>query len=215
MSCPLCRRAKARRACPALGQDICPVCCGTKRLSEIACPPDCVYLASARVHPPAVAMRQRQSDVSLLVRSMQDLSDHQANLLLLTLQSIDRYQPGDFHRLLDQDVVEATEALAATLETATRGLIYEHRAQSLPAERLVVALKQVLAEARGNAGTKFDRDAAAVLRNIAETASRCKANEPDNRRAFVEWLKRVMREGKRQERPPVATDDDATRLIVP
>ncbi len=53
MTCPLCSQRKARRACPALGHQICAVCCGTKRLTQIPCPSDCVYLASAREHPPA------------------------------------------------------------------------------------------------------------------------------------------------------------------
>ena len=51
MSCPLCHTRKPRRACPALNQTICAVCCGTKRLIEIQCPDDCVYLTSAREHP--------------------------------------------------------------------------------------------------------------------------------------------------------------------
>ena len=62
--CPLCGERTARRGCPALGQQICAVCCGTKRLIEIALPGDCVYLASAREHPPAVAVRQQQRDVA-------------------------------------------------------------------------------------------------------------------------------------------------------
>ena len=48
MLCPLCGKRNARRACPALGHLICAVCCGTKRLTEIACPSDCGYLATAR-----------------------------------------------------------------------------------------------------------------------------------------------------------------------
>ena len=44
MVCPLCGERKAKRACPALNRHICAVCCGTKRLVEINCPADCVYL---------------------------------------------------------------------------------------------------------------------------------------------------------------------------
>src|SRR4029079_6022625 len=50
--CPLCGVRRARRGCPALGKQICAVCCGTKRLVEIQCPSDCAYLATAREHPP-------------------------------------------------------------------------------------------------------------------------------------------------------------------
>jgi len=74
MSCPLCRDRRGRRACPALGESICSICCGTKRLVEVPCPSDCGYLASAREHPPAVVVRQRQKDLGLLAHFMRDLN---------------------------------------------------------------------------------------------------------------------------------------------
>src|SRR5213593_1272785 len=42
--CPLCSARKGKRACPALRTTICSACCGEKRIVEIACPADCVYL---------------------------------------------------------------------------------------------------------------------------------------------------------------------------
>ena len=48
MRCPLCQSRPPRRACPALGREICPVCCGTKRQVEIRCPESCVYLSQRR-----------------------------------------------------------------------------------------------------------------------------------------------------------------------
>ncbi|HYT73137.1 MAG TPA: hypothetical protein VEL79_00190, partial [Vicinamibacterales bacterium] len=57
--CVLCSARAAKRACPALGREICPSCCATKRLVEIACPPDCGYLSAARAHPAAVVQRQQ------------------------------------------------------------------------------------------------------------------------------------------------------------
>src|ERR1700704_4766830 len=57
--CPLCGQRKARRGCPALDKQICAVCCGTKRLVQIECPPDCAYLAVAREHRPPAAARSR------------------------------------------------------------------------------------------------------------------------------------------------------------
>ena len=149
--CPLCGEQKARRACPALGKQICAVCCGTKRLTQIACPSDCVYLAVAREHPPAVAVRRQQHDVAALVRYMRDLSERQSQLFFLIVTFLLRYQPPELHPLIDEDVAEAMGALAATFETAARGVIYEHRAASLSAERLVSGLKPLLAEA-GQAG---------------------------------------------------------------
>src|SRR5262249_11210358 len=81
--CPLCGTRKARRGCPAVGQQICPVCCGTKRLVEIACPGDCPWLASAREHPPAVAVRRHQRELGLVVQFMRDLNERQSELFFL------------------------------------------------------------------------------------------------------------------------------------
>jgi hypothetical protein len=44
--CPRCESRKAKRSCPALGADICPVCCAEGRLTTIACPTDCIHLGA-------------------------------------------------------------------------------------------------------------------------------------------------------------------------
>ena len=191
--CPLCGTRKARRGCPALDKQICPICCGTKRLVEIPCPADCAWLASAREHPPAVFVRQQQRDLTQLVQFMRDLDRRQSQLFFLINTFIKEYQPPDLHAPVDDDVVEAADALAATYETAARGVIYEHRAQSLPAERLATALKPLLADAGKGLGSAFERDAAVVLRRVSAAAREVKAHEPQNKRAFLELLQRVMR----------------------
>src|SRR4030095_1117241 len=144
MSCPICRTRKPRRACPALQQTICPVCCGTKRLTEIQCPDDCVYLTSAREHPAAVVKRQQEHDVAILLPTLQGLTERQHQLFFLLQSLIARHTPEGFSRLLDDDVAEAAAAVAATLETAARGVIYDHAAQSLPAQRLAAGKKSEL-----------------------------------------------------------------------
>ena len=193
MVCPLCETRKARRACPALNQQICAVCCGTKRLVEIDCPADCVWLASAREHPPAVVVRQQQRDLGLLVQFMRDLNRRQSQLFFLVNSFVNEYQPESLHSLVDADIADAADALAATYETAARGVIYEHRPQSLPADRLVAAIKPLLAEAGKGQGTPFERDAAVVLRRVADAARDVAKHDPANQRAYVELLKRVMR----------------------
>lgn len=47
-ACVSCGQRKGKRSCPALGGLICPKCCGTKRVVEIHCPPDCRYLSHER-----------------------------------------------------------------------------------------------------------------------------------------------------------------------
>jgi hypothetical protein len=190
--CPLCASRKTRRSCPALGKQICPVCCGTKRLVEIACPSDCPWLASAREHPPAVFVRQRARDMGLLIKSMRDLNERQTQLFLMVASLIKAYTPQDLRAIADTDVIEAAEALAATYETAARGLIYEHRPQSLQAERLAATLKPVLTEAGKGLGSAFDRDAAVVLRCMSAAAREWQSQNPAQPKAFMELLQRVL-----------------------
>src|SRR6476646_9038375 len=115
--CPLCGVRRARRGCPALGKQICAVCCGTKRLVEIQCPSDCPYLATARVHPAAVTVRQQQRDVASLTHAVRDLSERQSELFFLINSFLQQYKPPELQALVDLDVVDAVAALAGTFET--------------------------------------------------------------------------------------------------
>ena len=133
MLCPSCGQRKARRACPALGASICPVCCGTKRLVDIKCPSDCGYLASAREHPAAVVRRRQERDVEQLLPTIRHLTERQYQIFFLFHSLIARFTPHGFTRLVDADVADAASAVAATLETAARGVIYEHTPQGPPA----------------------------------------------------------------------------------
>jgi len=212
--CPLCGQRKARRACPALGKQICPVCCGTKRLVQIHCPADCIYLATARDHPPAAHVRRQQHDIGLLVHVMRDLSERQTQLFFLVNTFLIQYQPPELQPLIDDDVTEAAAAFAATLETSARGVIYEHRPASLAAERLMNALKPVLNEAGGRGSTAFERDAAVVMRRIEEAARQVRSGDESNRRAYLDLLGRVLRRKDDATEPP-EEKSEAPRLILP
>src|ERR1700692_1380639 len=45
--CPICNKRRAERYCPAQGEKICAVDCGTGREVSIDCPSDCAYLLAA------------------------------------------------------------------------------------------------------------------------------------------------------------------------
>lgn len=206
---------KARRACPALGKHICAVCCGTKRLVQIQCPPDCAYLTTAREHPAAPVVRQQQRDLALLVQFMRDLNEAQSQLFFLLGSFLIRYEPPELQPLIDDDVAEAAAAFAATLETSSRGVIYEHRPASLPAERLLNALKPVLEQVAGHGRTAFERDAAVVMRRIEEAARGARDADGANRRAFLDLLARVVRKADETSSDAAASSPEGPRLIVP
>jgi hypothetical protein len=215
--CPLCGTRRARRGCPALAQQICAVCCGTKRLVQIQCPTDCPWLVSAREHPPAVIVRQQQRDIGLVVQFTRDLSERQSQIFLFVMTFLARYEPPALQPVIDDDVAEAMAALASTYETASRGLIYEHRPASLPAERLMSALKPAMADAGRGAGTAFERDAAVVLRRLQEAVSEAHALDVQNRRALLDLLKRIVTTTALADSGPVsgAGEQPAPRLILP
>jgi hypothetical protein len=216
--CPLCGNRRARRGCPALGKQICTICCGTKRQVQIQCPPDCAWLASAREHPPAALVRRQQHDVAMLVQFMRDFSERQSQLFFLISTFLVSYQPPELQPLIDDDVAEGMMALAATFETASRGVIYEHRPATLAAERLIAALKPALAEAGRGLGSAFERDAAVVLRRVEEAVRDVHGQSRENRRAFLDLLGRVIKDPPSAEaagEEEAGSVPAASRLILP
>jgi hypothetical protein len=227
--CPLCGRAKARRACPALGRDICAVCCGTKRLSEIACPPDCGYLTSARAHPPAVVQRRQEQDLRFLAPLVDELSPQQSQLFLYVQAFLKRYAPGQLPALVDEDVANAAAAVAGTIETRAKGVIYEHQASTVPAQRLASELRAALdALLRENAAAvpaaRLERDMAAALRQVeraARTAASALREEEGDATPtrYLALVARLMREAPADGAPGAdhrsPAVEPASRLIVP
>ena len=211
MICPSCGHRKARRECPALAKTICPVCCGTKRLVEIQCPSDCGYLASAREHPAAVVRRQQERDVSRLLPTIRHLTERQYQLFFLLHTLIARHRPQGLTRLVDSDIAEAAAALAATLETAARGVIYEHTPQSPPAQVLAAEMKTVLAQIREQGATAYDRETAIVLRAIEQGAREVKAPDEGNA-AYVDLMARLLQNTESPQSPKAAP---ASALILP
>jgi hypothetical protein len=210
MTCPLCRQRKAKRSCPAVGQEICPVCCGTKRLVEIACPTTCVYLESAHRHPAAAVKRQQEADLTVLMGALGRVSEQQLQLFFLIQSFVSRFgaKADGLGRLVDADVAEAAGAIATSFETASRGVLYEQTADSPNGEALRRELKEFLTQVGRGAGTRFERLAAEVLRGIERGA---KHEAPGVGSGAVDYLSLVAR--ILQERPPDA--QPASSLILP
>jgi hypothetical protein len=213
MTCPECGHRKARRDCPALGKMICPVCCGTKRLTEIACPADCSYLASAREHPAAVVKRQQERDVAVLLPTIRNLTERQYQLFFLFQNVIARHKPEGFARLVDADVADAAAAMAATLETAARGVIYEHAPTSVVAQRLGNEMKAMLAEMRRQGATVYDGEAGIVLRAIEEGA-RSAGKAGGSETAYLSLVARLLQVGTAPETTE-ASARPTSSLILP
>lgn len=212
MRCPLCRDRRAKRLCPALGREICPACCGTKRLVEIDCPPTCGYLAAATSHPPAAVRRQQEHDLAFLMPVLNGLSDRQSELLSVLFSVLARYRGEGFAAPRDADVLDGLSALLATYETARRGVIYEHRPDTLPGQRIATELSAMFAEAAKKAGRPVDDDALLVLGRAKQLAESVRKASPDSGSPFLELLKRAVSAGA----PGAAREHAAgPSLIVP
>jgi hypothetical protein len=192
------------------------VCCGTKRLVEIRCPDDCVYLASARRHPAAPVQRQHEIDVALLLPAMTGFTDRQSRFFFL-FQSLALRHPADPLRpLVDADVADAASATAATLETASRGVIYEQAPATLNAQELSTAFgrafEEIVEQVQGPR-TPLERDAARALRGIEEAARRVGAITGDSRTGFLGLVGRVL--GARNAQAGESPRQPGASIILP
>jgi hypothetical protein len=172
------------------------VCCATKRLVEINCPPDCVYLSSAKSHPPAVVQRRQERDVGFLLPLVSDLTETQYRLVVL-FQSVTIKHAGQaVPALMDVDVAEGAAAAASTLETAGKGIIYEHQAVSVPAQRLTAEYSRVVSELiaqNTSQQSRVERDSAIALRKIEAGARAAeKALMGDEAPVYLNLLSRVF-----------------------
>ena len=212
MTCPSCGSRKGRRECPALRASICTICCGTKRLVEIQCPETCVYLATAREHPAAVVKKQQERDVAVLLPTISHLTERQHQLFFLIHSVIARHKPEALSRLLDEDVGQAASAVAATLETAGRGVLYEHTPASLPAQRLAREITAMIAEVKAHGTKIYDGEVAVALRAI-EMGARHGHKQATDDTAYISLVGRLL-----QARSQPSTEETAkpsSSLILP
>jgi hypothetical protein len=139
MLCAICEKRKARRFCPGVRGDICPICCGTEREVTVECPLDCEYLMESRKHdretgPIELPNRDIQVTEKLLRDHEELLTFVSAALLKSSLGT-----PG----VVDFDVREALESLIRTYRTLQSGVYYESR----PSNPLAMAVYSAVQEA--------------------------------------------------------------------
>jgi hypothetical protein len=143
--CKLCEKRRARRYCPGVGGDICPVCCGTERENTIDCPLECEYLQEARQHerlPDLPAVELPNQDVRLTEQFLRE-QDH---LVIWMSHSLARAMEAG--KAVDWDAREALEAMIKTYRTLESGLIYETKPQNPYAAGIQDGLKAAVEELR-------------------------------------------------------------------
>ena len=168
------------------------MCCATKRLTEIDCPPYCVHLVSSRNHPAAAVRRQQEADVAVLMPSIRELTERQYQLFFLFHNVIAQTPAEGLTRVTDGDVAQAAASLASTLETAARGVIFEQTPQSPTARKLADGFKTLMEHVREQGATLFDREAAITLRAIEQGATTVGRGEGAGDTAYIDLMARLL-----------------------
>jgi len=171
-----------------------------------------VYLTSAREHPAAVVKRQQEHDVAILLPTLQGLTERQHQVFFLFQSLIARHTPEGFSRLVDDDVAEAAAAVAATLETAARGVIYDHAPQSRPAQRLASDMKAMLADMEKQGVRIYDREVAIALRAIEKGARETRKIEPGDA-SYLTLMARLLQRNRTGAQP--SAESTRSSLIIP
>jgi hypothetical protein len=144
--CPICNKRRAERYCPALGEKICAIDCGTGREVTIDCPSDCPYLVAAhrweQEHPkPLPESEVPFPDVSF----SSDLIHTRQNMLSALGYTVVLYA-AEQRSLTDSDVFTAVQALAETRRTLLSGIYYEKPPEIPVAAGLYAKLAQLIEE---------------------------------------------------------------------
>ncbi len=153
--------------------------------------------------------------MAMLMPTVQGLTERQQQLFFLFQTAIARHTPDGFARLNDDDVADAAGALAATFETAARGVIYEHAPGSTVAHRLANDLRAMLEDMRKQGAKVYDHETAGVFRAIERGARDTKTQANGASDAYLTLMSR-LRQVNRLARSTegAGPDDRSARSIV-
>jgi len=212
VSCPICERRKAVRFCPAKGEKICAVCCGTEREVSIDCPSDCSYLIAAHRYEDG-HQRALPPDTPLLDETIsQDIVYTHQQLMAALAFSIAKFcavHPD----AVDTDVLAAIQSLAQTYKTLSSGIIYEKPPNAPLPRELYGALTAFLSEVKKQ---QAERASSVVLKDsevfyllvFLYRMGLLRTNGRRRSRRFIEFLR-----GQFPQSPELQREE--SRIIVP
>jgi hypothetical protein len=122
--CKKCGHRKAKRHCPALGSDICNLCCGLLREKEIHCPPQCSYLAQHRPYQEKRVLEKKETPRSRREIVKDDIaSDDRMRWLLVNAEApLKEFAEGN-PALTDREAILALEYAKEKVEKGRGRLI--------------------------------------------------------------------------------------------
>jgi len=211
--CPICQKRRAERYCPAKGEKICAIDCGTEREVTIDCPRDCPYLLTAHrwesEHPKSLPGNELPfPDVRV---SSELIHTRQAALsgIGYTVLVYAREQPA----LSDSDVLAATQAMAETRRTLLSGIYYEKPPASSLAAGLYSAFSKFIEDEKKRAAEQPEISAIKdselfLLLVFFLRFGRLRSNGRTRTRGFIDFL-------RAQYPAEMGLTKEEPRIIVP
>ncbi|HLB87999.1 MAG TPA: hypothetical protein VJK29_10140, partial [Terriglobales bacterium] len=207
-----CEKRKPARFCPAKGEKICAVCCGTGREVTIDCPSNCSYLVAAHRYEDE-HQRSLPADTPLLDEKIpQDIVYNHQQLMAALAFSIAKFCAVQ-RSAADTDVLAAIQALAQTYKTLSSGIIYENPPDAPLPRELYAALTAFIAEVKKQ---QAERAASATFKDLdlfylwvfLYRMGLLRTNGRPRSRRFIEFLRSQFPQSPELKR-------EESRIIVP
>ena len=149
--CPICNKRRAERYCPAKGEKICAIDCGTEREVTIDCPSDCAYLVAAHRWEQSHPKPLTEGEVPFPDVSFPSDLIHTRQAMLSGLGYTVMQYAADQRSLTDPDIFMAVQAMAETRRTLLSRIYYEKPPQIPVAAGLYAALAKFIEEEKKHA----------------------------------------------------------------
>jgi hypothetical protein len=214
MLCPICNKRKAERFCPAKGEKICAVCCGTEREVTIDCPVDCAYLIAAhryerRVDKPVPESEVPYPDVQISPALIHEQRAVVSGLAFAILRSV-----AETPSAVDTDALAALQAIAEAYRTLGSGIYYEKPPAGGPPLAIYEGLKKFIEEfsaqleRQGHGARLKPQDLFHFLLFLLRVGRQQTSVRPRSR-TYLEFLRAQF------PRATAASQTEPSRIIVP
>jgi len=214
VSCAICEKRPPKRFCPAKGERICAICCGTYREVTLDCPSDCPHLIAARRYdsehgkrlgPREMPFPDVEFSTEILRRNPEALS-----AIGLAVLEFARANPA----ARDPEIISALSALAETYRTLESGIYFERPPDPPLPRALYIHLAGALQEfkKRESQQTGFSRVKDSDIFRLLIFFLRLATHETNGRsrsRAFLDSLSSRFPDAAHLSQP------EPSRIILP
>jgi hypothetical protein len=211
-SCPLCHKRRPERFCPAAGEKICAVCCGTERERTLDCPADCAYLIQAHRYEQEHRQPPAAADIPFADTEIERSAIYEQQPLVSGLAHTLVKFAGEQRFLTDLEALAALTALGETYRTLVAGIYYEKPPDAPLPALLYAALAAFLQEYKKQAAeaTLATPKDSAIFAVLVYLARLCRASTNGRPRARI--FLQLLRAGSPQAQEQPA---ETSRIIIP